>query len=517
MRRITLCIFVFIALLGGSFGRAQTAPGQLQANRLKIHSAALPEATAQDSYDAWIEVSGATPPYKFNATGLPAGLNLDKTTGRISGEPKSDAVGVSTVTITVTDSSTPAPKIAQTTMSLGVVQSAAAEVCGQLSLGNNASLNGFVPFLPTDAWVTSIYTAHLDPKSAAITSSSSFSGNLHHDWSTPANGNYGIPYVVVDSSTTPLVPINVIDYASESDVAMAPFPSTAPIEGAPANCSGWPDSYVGDAHVLVIDRKTCMLYETYNTHRCNGKWNASSETIWDLTQFEKRPYGWTSADAAGLPILPGLIRYDEVASGEIKHALRFTMAQTRKSANGGYFVEPAVHAAGNNTATNNVIGMRVRLKAGFDISKFSKSNQVILTAMKRYGMILTDNGSNFFFQGVPDSRWDDDDLAKLGSVSASNFEVVTMTPAWPGWDSSTAPKGSAPVIVSFKTSAASITKGTQVTLTWNASNDSYNYIDKLGGMHGTSVTIAPTATTTYTLYATNQYGRTKKSVTVTVH
>lgn len=516
MRKKSTCLFTLSSLLLlSSYTEAQIAQSRSQSDGPRIHSIALPSATADDSYDATIKVSGATPPYRFKAAGLPEGLSIDPSSGRISGEPKPSAVGVSNVTVTVSDSSTPF-RTTQTTLALGVVASAAAEICGGLSLGNNASLNGFVPFQPTDAWVTNISTAPVDPHSAAIISEFSTS-KLHHDWSTPANGNYGIPYVVVDSSTQPLVPISVVDYASESDVAMAPFPANAPVEGAPANCSGWPDSYVGDAHVLVIDRKTCMLYETYNTHRCNGKWSASSETIWDLTQFEKRPFGWTSADAAGLPIMPGLVRYDEVASGQIKHAIRFTLAHTRSDANGGYFVEPASHAAGNNSSSNNMMGIRIRLKAGFDISKFSAANQVILTAMKKYGLILADNGSNLYFQGTPDSRWNDDDLAKLGTIAGSNFEVVQSTPAWPGWDSATAPKGATPVILSFTASATSVTKGTAVTLSWNTSNDSYSFIDKLGGAHGSSITFTPAATTTYTLYATNSAGRTKKSLTITVH
>lgn len=507
---LIFCCFAFFCF----HAAAQSNLATQQLRGPVIHSHTLPSATADDSYDATVAVSGATPPYRFRAAGLPAGLSIDASTGRISGEPKPSTVGTSTVTITVSDSSNPV-RTTQATMTLGVVASAASEICGQLSLGNNASLNGFVPFQPTDAWVTDISTAPLDAHSAAIIAGFSTS-KLHHDWSTPADGNYGIPYVVVDSSTQPLVPINVIDYPGESDLAMAPFPANAPIEDSPADCSGWPDNYVGDAHVLVIDRKTCMLYETFNTHRCNGKWNASSETIWDLTQFEKRPYGWTSADAAGLPVLPGLVRYDEVASGQIKHAIRFTLAQTRSDANGGYFVEPAAHGAGNNSSSYNVLGMRIRLKAGFDISGFSKANQVILTAMKKYGLILADNGSNLFFQGTPDARWNDDDLAKLGTIAGSNFEVVQTTPAWPGWDSATAPKGATPVILSFTASATTITKGTSVTLTWNTSNDSYAFIDKLGGVHGSSITFTPAATTTYTLYATNQAGRTKKSLTITV-
>ena len=134
----------------------------------------------------------------------------------------------------------------------------------------------------------------------------------------------------------------------------------------------------------------------------------------------------------GCPSFPGLLRYDEVASGAINHAIRFTMQQTKNDANGGYFVEPASHAAGNIWGVNNVMGMRIRLKASFDISGFSADNQVILTAMKKYGMILADNGGYFFFQGVPDPRWNDDDLINLDAIQSSNFEVVQMTPAFPG-------------------------------------------------------------------------------------
>jgi len=389
--------------------------------------------------------------------------------------------------------------------------------CSGMSLGNNAGLNGFVPFPSSAAWNTDISNAPLDPNNSAITSASGFAGlHLHHDFSSVAGGNYGIPYVVVDSSGTPLVPIDVIDYASQSDVAKAPFPITAPIEGAPADCSGWPDAYVGDSHVLVLDRNACMLYETFNTHRCDGAWNASSETIWDMKNFEQRPWGWTSADAAGLAIFPGLVRYDEVASGAIDHAIRFTMQATKNDANGGYFVEPASHAAGVYWGVSNVMGMRIRLMASFDISGYSPANQAILTAMKKYGMILADNGGYFYFQGVPDPRWNDNDLLHLDAIHSSNFEVVQMTPAWPGWDSATAPTGAAPGIISFSVSSSVVTAGTPVTLTWETVNDSYDFIDVLGGVRGGSVTTTPTATTTYTLNATNQYGRSTAQVTVTV-
>ncbi len=368
--------------------------------------------------------------------------------------------------------------------------------CANMSLGDNASLNGFVPFPSTAAWNTDISAAPLDPNNSAITSAAGFVGlHLHHDFSSVAGGNYGIPYVLVDSTSTALVPIDVMDYADESDVALAPFPLSAPIEGGPADCSGWPDTYVGDSHVLVLDRHACVLYETFNTHRCSGAWNSSSETIWDMQNSQGRPWGWTSADAAGLPIFPGLVRYDEVASGAINHAIRFTMEVTKTDANNGYFVEPASHAAGVYWGVSNVMGMRIRLQAGFDISRYSPANQVILKAMKKYGMILADNGGYFFFQGVPDPRWNDNDLVKLDAIQSSNFEVVQMTPTYPGYDSATAPTGKPPAIASFTASPTSEAAGTPVTLTWSTSNDSYDFIDKLGGVRGGSTVATPTVTT----------------------
>ncbi|MGA7108301.1 MAG: Ig domain-containing protein [Terracidiphilus sp.] len=485
---------------------------------LAITTTSLPGGTVGAAYSGSIAATGGSPPYAFSATGLPSGLALSASTGAITGTPASSAAGTASVSFTVTDATKPSAQSATATLSLTVNAVGTAPACSQMSTGDNASLNGFVPFPSSAAWNTDISNAPLDPNNAAITSASGFAGlHLHHDWSSVAGGNYGIPYVVVDSSTTALVSINVQDYASESDVAQAPFPITAPIEGAPADCDGWPDTYIGDSHVLVLDRHSCFLYETFNTHRCNGQWASSSETIWDMKNFEQRPWGWTSADAAGLAIFPGLVRYDEVASGAINHAIRFTMQQTKNDANGGYYVEPASHAAGTVYGVSNVMGMRIRLKASFDISGYSATNQVILTAMKKYGMILADNGSYFYFQGVPDPRWNDDDLVNLDSIQSSNFEVVQMTPAWPGYDDATAPTGAPPTINSFTASASSVVSGTAVTLTWNTTNDSYDFIDVLGGVSGGSVTVTPTATTTYTLNATNQYGRSTDQVMVTVH
>jgi len=398
-----------------------------------------------------------------------------------------------------------------------------AQSCAGMSLGPQANLNGFVPFPASNLWNTNIANAPVDPASAAITSAAGFAGlGLHPDFGNGAT--FGYPYDIVDSTMTPVVPINVIDYAGESDVVAAPFPSNAPIEGAPDDCSYWPDagganSAPYDAHTLVIDRAKCVLYETWNTHRCNGQWNASSETMWDLNNYESRPYGWTSADAAGLPIFPGLVRYEEVASGAIKHAIRFTMAHTKNDHNNGYFVAPATHAAGNIWGVSNVMGMRIRLKASFDISGFSPTNQVILTAMKQYGMILADNGGYFFFQGVPDSRWDNSDLNQLKSVGSENFEVVQMNPGFPGYDAATAPSGPPPVINAFSASATTVSSGTPVTLTYSVADDSYDYIDVAGPVPSGSgsVTVNPTATQTYTLVATNAYGRvTSSPITVKV-
>ena len=503
---------------------AQTATADLNLtinpaspSRLTIATASLPSGTVGIAYTGAIVASGGTPPYTYSATGLPSVLAISASTGAITGTPEQSDLGVTTVTFRATDSGQP---VQSATSELDITVNAAvvASACSKMSTGNSASLNGFVPFPATNAWNTDISSAPLDPNSTAITSAAGFAGlHLHHDFSSTAGGNYGIPYIVVDSSTTPLVPIDVIDYATESDVALAPFPITAPIEGSPADCSGWPDNYVGDSHVLVLDRNTCFLYETFNTHRCNGAWNASSETIWDMNNYDQRPWGWTSADAAGLPIFSGLVRYDEVAAGAINHAIRFTMQQTKNDANGGYFVAPASHAAGTVYGVSNIMGMRIRLKASFDISGFSAANQVILTAMKKYGMILADNGGYFYFQGVADPRWNDDDLVNLDSIQSSNFEVVQMTPAFPGYDDATAPTGNPPTIHSFTASASTVAAGAPVTLTWNSSNDSYDFIDVLGGVRGGSVTTTPTATTTYTLSATNQYGRSTAAVTVTVH
>jgi hypothetical protein len=387
---------------------------------------------------------------------------------------------------------------------------------------HGGALNGFVPFVKTSLWNTNIENAPIDPNSANLAAVWAAAGGykLHPTFgASPADG--GIPYAVVDSRETPLVPINVIDYATESDVVVAPYPGgdAVPIEGDASDCAGWPDTYISDAHSLVLDRNTCWLYETFNTNRCNGSFNASSETIFDMTQnqFVSRPWGWTSADAAGLSVFAGLVRYDEAASGVINHALRFTMQKTEGDNNGGYFVLPASHAASSNTTANLLpMGTRLRLRANVDISSYSRINQVILTAMKTYGLILADNGSNFNVVGDTDPRWDDSDLGNWHGgphpITSADFDVVQMAPEYPGMDSVSAATdypgtGTVPVINSFSASETKVAPGTAVTFDFEVTGSTYAYIDNIGPVRLESgkgkVAIHPTATQTYTLYALN--------------
>ena len=198
-----------------------------------------------------------------------------------------------------------------------------------------------------------------------------------------------------------------------------PIPVTANIEGYPAPGSG-------DRHVLVLDNNNCWLYELYSSYPNAASWNAGSAAVWDLTADEQRPYTWTSADAAGLPIFPGLARYDEVAAGHIDHALRFTLQSSRAA-----FMPPASHwAANSSNALAAPMGMRLRLKASFDVSSFSAANQVILNALKKYGMIMADNGSSMYISGAPDDNWNNGDLHNLGGVTAADFDVVQMNPIY---------------------------------------------------------------------------------------
>jgi hypothetical protein len=377
--------------------------------------------------------------------------------------------------------------------------------CAGISLGQGASLNGFLPFPAGNAWNTDISGAAVDPNSTAIINFVGSSITMHPDFGA---GEYqgstiGIPYVVVGTGQS-FVPIDFTAYGDESDPGPMPVPANAPIEG-------YPNPGSGDRHVLVLDNSNCWLYELYSSYPNNdGSWNAASAAVWDLLNYNQRPYTWTSADAAGLSIFAGLVRYDEVAAGEIKHAIRATFAQSQAA-----FVLPATHWAANSTNPNAPpMGMRLRLKSSFDISSFSPANQVILTALKTYGMINADNGSSMYISGAPDERWDNDDLHLLNGVSMSDLEVVKMDTIY---TASNIPQGAAPTISSFTAGSMNVSAGTPVTLNWSASSASYLIVSPgAGAVRGTSVVVTPTQTTTYTLYATNAFGRTTAAVTITV-
>lgn len=271
-------------------------------------------------------------------------------------------------------------------------------------------LGGCELFPSNSIFNTPIDTLPLDSQSDAYIQSIGADTGLHPDFGAGFWDGHpiGIPYNLVPKRQ-PLLPVSFL-YAEESDPGPYPIPANPKIEGG------------SDRHLLIVQRKKCKLYELWNARqKKNGAWRAGSGAIWDLHSNALRPATWTSADAAGLPILPLLVRYDEVAAGEIRHALRFTASQTRRE-----FIWPARHYASNTTDPNvPPMGQRFRLKASFDVSPFSPDTQVILNALKKYGMFLADNGSDWFISGVPDERWNNDQLVnELRQVKGADFEAV---------------------------------------------------------------------------------------------
>ena len=269
------------------------------------------------------------------------------------------------------------------------------------------------PVFPADnAWNRRIDSLPVAPGSAATVAAIGTAKTLHADFGSGTwdGGPIGIPITVVGNSQ----PRSAVqfEYADESDPGPYPIPANVRIEGGPAS--------TGDRHALIVDRDACRLYELYALRRVGGRWTAGSGAIWNLRSNRLRPAGWTSADAAGLPILPGLARYDEVARGHIDHALRFTVSRTRRA-----YLWPARHFASSLTdPALPPMGARLRLKRSFAISGFPPQARVVLQALKEYGMIVADNGSDWFISGAPDPRWSNDDLHSLGRVPGSAFEVV---------------------------------------------------------------------------------------------
>lgn len=281
-------------------------------------------------------------------------------------------------------------------------------------LGANASLGGKRVFPEDSPWNEDISNAAVDPNSDRYIGSIGMNKPLHPDFGTVWQGApNGIPYVVVDGKQ-PKVPVQ-FGYDDESDPGPYPVPRDAPIEGGPNG--------TGDRHVLVLDRDNWVLYELYRAFPLGNGWKADSGAIFDLRSNKLRPEMWTSADAAGLPIFPGLVRHDEVMEQkEIRHALRFTVQKTRRA-----FVYPARHFASRSRDPNlPPMGMRVRLKSAFDISPYPHEARVILKALQKYGMILADNGGDWYVSGAPDPRWDDDAVHAIKKVRGRDLEVVQM-------------------------------------------------------------------------------------------
>ncbi len=283
-----------------------------------------------------------------------------------------------------------------------------------------ASLSPRAPSLPNQAaWNQDISKAPAARNSAAVIAYiNSKGGNfLHPDFGSPRP--HGFPYAIVGAGQRKL-PIHYTAYGRESDPGPFPVPSAAPVEGGRRSD--------GDRHVLVVDRSRCVLYELYRAFFKRGggiHWNADSGARWDLRSTALRPDSWTSADAAGLPIFPGLVRYEEAADGRVDHAIRVTFESTRDA-----WIHPASHCAGDTASANAPpMGMRLRLKASYGLDGFSGPARTIAEALKRYGMIVADNGSNWFFGGTSDRRWDDENLNQLKRIPGSAFQVVKSAAA----------------------------------------------------------------------------------------
>ncbi len=310
-----------------------------------------------------------------------------------------------------------------------LLASAIGGLCPRLALAQDTGC----PVFPTDnVWNTPVDTLSVHPSSDAYIAAIGKTIGLHPDFGTVYQGApNGIPFTIVPS-TQPLVPIVYTAYGDESDPGPFPIPPNALIEGG-ANSTG-------DRHVLVVQMGICKLFELFNAHLVSGgSWTADSGAMWDLHSQTLRHDGWTSADAAGLPIFPGLVRYEEVRAGAINHALRFTVPKTQST-----HLWPARHHTAPTGTQYPPMGLRFRLKASFDLSSFSATNQVILRALKKYGMMVADNGSAWYISGAPDGRWNDDDLHSLGRVTGANFEVVDESGLQVALNSGQARQGTGP-------------------------------------------------------------------------
>jgi hypothetical protein len=295
------------------------------------------------------------------------------------------------------------------------VAAATATLAGSVAPGP-PKVGGCPVFPATSVWNQRVDRLPVAADSATLIASIGLSNGVHADFGSGLwdGSRIGIPYAVVHGRTTPGSRV-AFEYASESDRGPYPIPADVPIEGAPAHLDS------GDRHALIVDADSCRLYELYALERTGGHWTAGSGATFDLRSNALRPAGWTSADAAGLAILPGLARWDgDAATGAIRHALRFTAERTRRA-----YIYPARHYASNaKDPSLPPMGLRVRLKATVDISRLPPQARVVAQAMKTYGLILADNGSSWYVSGAPSPHWSNDQLHALGTLHGSDFEVV---------------------------------------------------------------------------------------------
>lgn len=345
--------------------------------------------------------SSPTPSVSSTVTPSPMASAKVSATPTVPQTPKPSISSTPKPTATKTPTPAPSPTPAVTPTTTPVT-----------SLGT-PKIAGCSVFPANNSWNTDISNYPVHTNSSNYIASIGAGGHLHPDFG--GNGAYGIPYITVPG-TQPKVAINFTAYGDESDAGPYPIPTTAPIEGGASSD--------GDRHVLAVDTSNCILYELYRAFPTSAGWNADSGTKWDLRSNALRPDYWTSTDAAGLPVLPGLVRYDEVAAGAINHAIRFTVQRSQKA-----FIHPATHYASSSTDANRPpMGLRLRLKKDFDISGFTGQARVILEALKKYGMIVADNGSNWYITGAADTRWNDDNLGQLKTIPGSAFEAVETGP-----------------------------------------------------------------------------------------
>ena len=299
-------------------------------------------------------------------------------------------------------------------LALGIApRSSLASHGGAPSLAGSPPREYGCPILPASNPLNQdISHAPVDPRSAAYIASIGLTAHLHPDFGT--DPSYGIPYAVV-GPRQPRVPITFTEFGEESNPGPYPIPPDAPVEGA---------GEAGDRHVLVLQRGSCRLYELYDAQPSGAGWQAASGAVFNLHSNALRPEGWTSADAAGLPIFPLLVRYPEVAAGQIDHALRVTVERTQRG-----YIHPATHLASSSGDPNlPPMGLRLRLKTGFSLASFHGESLIVLRALKRYGLIVADNGSPWYITGAPDPRWNDEDLEQIKRVPGSAFEAVRTGP-----------------------------------------------------------------------------------------